>query len=88
MKKLAITLIGILGIANASMAQDMIFTLNYNWGHATGDFEKFTPDPAYRGGGIKYTRFLESNEHIGVGMFIDWQGWYKKTRAQHLCLLR
>ena len=40
--------------------------------------EKFIPDPAYRGGGMNYTRFLNSNEFLGVGVSIDWHGFYKK----------
>ena len=60
-------------------AQDMIFTLDYNFGYPTGDFEKFTAEPAYRGGGINYTRFLNSNENIGIGFGLDWQGFYQKV---------
>jgi len=61
-------------------AQDMIFTLDYNFGIATGDMEEFIPEQAYRGGGLNYTKFLEGNENIGIGVSIDWQGFYKKMQ--------
>ena len=60
-------------------AQDMIFTLNYNWGSAGGDMGEYIKEDAYRGGGFNYTRFLESNENIGVGLGVDWQGFYEKV---------
>jgi hypothetical protein len=78
MKRIIVLSTLLLSLSGLTKAQDMIFTLNYNFGYATGDLETFAPDPAYRGGGLQFTRFLESNENIGIGLYIDWQGWYKK----------
>ncbi|MEQ9062705.1 MAG: hypothetical protein RIE58_00900 [Vicingaceae bacterium] len=79
MKRISILVISFFVLSFVGKAQDMILTLHYNFGQATGDFEQFTPDPAYRGGGLNFTRFLESNDHIGMGLSIDWVGFYKKT---------
>ena len=78
MKRIIVLLALLLSLSGLTKAQDMIFTLNYNFGYTTGDFNTFVSEPAYRGGGLQYTKFLESNENIGIGMYIDWQGWYQK----------
>lgn len=78
MKKIIITLIVSLVSTVSLKAQDMIFSLDYNFGYTTGDFEKFIQDEAYRGGGLNYTKFLEANENLGVSFSIDWQGFYQK----------
>ena len=79
MKKILLALAISAFCVDGIRAQDMIFTLDYNFGYPTGDFEKFTAEPAYRGGGLNYTRFLDGNENIGISFGIDWQGFYQKV---------
>ena len=78
LKNIGLMMALIVSTSFVSKAQDMIFTLDYNFAWNTGDFEEFIPDQSYRGGHLHYTKFLESNENIGVGMSIDWQGFYIK----------
>ncbi len=81
MKRLIIAAV-LLWSAGTLRAQDMIFTLDYNLGKATNDMEKFIPDDAYRGGGLKYTKFFDNSPHWGIGVSIDWQGFYKKVQRE------
>lgn len=69
-------------VTNELMAQENIFSLSYSFANTTGDMNEYISEPAYRGGSINYTRFLESNEHIGIGMSLDWQGFYQKRARE------
>ena len=77
-KKIVLLMALIVSISFVSRAQDMIFTLDYNFAWNIGDFEEFIPEQSYRGGHLHFTKFLESNENLGVGLSIDWQGFYVK----------
>lgn len=61
-----------------SVAQDMILSLNYNFGWTSGDLHEFIDDRAYRGGGLNFTSFVEGSDRVGIGLSIDWQGYYQK----------
>lgn len=78
MKKLALILTIFFAGTYSVKAQDMIFNIDYNFGYTTGSMSEFISTTAYRGGGMNYTKFLESNENLGVGLSIDWDAFYRK----------
>ena len=60
-------------------SQYALYTIDYNFGIPMGNLSDFISESAYRGGNLSFTRFLESNEQIGIGFSFDWQGFYEKV---------
>lgn len=76
--KLCTIIAAVLMVCGTARAQDMIFTLDYHWGWTTGDLGEFITEPAYRGGGLTFAKFVE-DQNIALGLMVDWQGFYEKT---------